>query len=197
MISIAGFADETLIEMALDGHGECFTELMGRHERVVRGRIRSIVRNPFDADDLLQEVSFKAWRCLSTLRAESSFRAWLTRIATNEALMLHRREKRMRLSQVPFELDFLASPSEPADRFLTRAEEARLLRTAVLRLPSKYRQVVALCDLEQLSVRETAQRLNSAIPAIKTRLFRGRRLLAKEIRESGIRELSVAAASVN
>jgi len=189
MISaLASLEDSALIERALEGHAECFEELTSRHQGAVKRRILCIIRNPSDADDLLQEALFKAWRGLST------FRTWLTRIATNEAIMLCRREGQTRLCQPLVDFDALASPHESADQCLVRAEEARVLHSAVVGLPLKYRQVVILRDLEQLSVQETAQRLNSTVPAVKTRLFRGRHLLVRALRRSGAEEFLGAAA---
>jgi RNA polymerase sigma factor (sigma-70 family) len=87
--SIAAIEDSTLIEMALAGQTECFSVLMGRHVSVVRSCIRSMVTNTTDVDDLVQDAFLKAWLHLSTFRFEASFRAWITRVAVNEALTLY------------------------------------------------------------------------------------------------------------
>ena len=92
--SLVTYEDCALVELALEGQVECFSVLMDRHLAVVRRRIRSMVRNAADADDLLQEVVLKVWKHLSTFRSESSFRTWMTRVAINEALQNCRRERR-------------------------------------------------------------------------------------------------------
>ena len=81
---LATLDDSLLIKLAREDQDECFSILLDRHLMAVRRRIGSMVRNPTDADDILQEVSLKAWRHLSTLRSECSFRAWMTRVAINE-----------------------------------------------------------------------------------------------------------------
>ncbi len=86
MTPLAAHEDCTLVKLALAGQVECFSVLMDRHLAVVRRRIRSLVRNVADVDDLLQEVLLKVWRHLLTFRSESSFRTWTTRVAINEAL---------------------------------------------------------------------------------------------------------------
>ena len=192
--ALAKLDDNTLIGMTMEGQGDGFAELMRRHNGAVKARIRSIVRNPADADEVFQEVCFKAWRGLSTFRSESSFRTWLTRIATNEALMLCRREGRTRVLQTVGALDVLECPSEPADRCLVRAEERWRVHSAVVGLPLIYREALILCDLEELSVREIAQRLHATIPAIKSRIFRGRHLLGEALRRSRVQEFLPAAA---
>jgi len=174
--------DAALVQMALAGQGECFSELMHRHKKMVRARVVSIVRNSADVDDAVQEVFFKAWRALPTFRADSAFRTWITSIATNEALMLCRRERRKRLHETPGEFDTIASRGELADKAVIRGEAARAVRGAIVKLPAMYREVITLCDIEELSAPMTAKRLKSTVPAVKTRVFRGRLKLAAALR---------------
>jgi RNA polymerase sigma-70 factor (ECF subfamily) len=177
--------DSALIEMILAGQGECFTILMDRHLAAVRRRIRSMVGSAADADDLVQEVLLKVWLRLSTFRSESSFRTWMTRVAINEALQAHRRERcRPPRSQELRDLDTFASPVESPYRSLARTEVIHAVRNAVMKLPAKYRQVLILRDLEQLSTNETAQSLQASIPAVKTRLVRARLMLLAGLQPS-------------
>jgi RNA polymerase sigma-70 factor, ECF subfamily len=174
---LATFEDSELIQLALAGQAECFTVLTNRHLPAVRRRIRSIVPNTTDAEDVLQEVLLKVWRHLSKFRSESSFRTWMTRVATNEALQTYRREQGRPISRALHDLDTFASPSESPLQSLTRAETTQVVRKAVVELPTKYRQVLILREFEQLSAQETAESLHTSIPAVKTRLFRARLML--------------------
>jgi len=182
--AMANLDETALVQMALAGQSECFGEIMHRHKKMVRARVTSIVRNSPDVDDVVQEVFFKAWRALSTYRADASLRTWLTRIATNEALMLWRRERRQRLYETSEEFSPVAWHGEPADQTVMRGEAARAIRGAVVSLPVKYREVVMLRDIEELSEAATAERLKSSLPAVKTRLHRGRLRLATALRRS-------------
>jgi len=174
--------DAALVRMALAGQGECFEELMHRHNKMVRARVVSIIRNSPDVDDVVQEVFFKAWRALPTFRADAAFRTWLASIATNEAFMLCRRERRLRLYETPGEFDTVACRAEPADQAAMRGEVARAVRGAIVKLPAMYREVILLRDIEELSTPMAAKRLKSTVPAVKTRLFRGRLKLAAALR---------------
>src|ERR1700693_1803464 len=89
--SLTDFEDHALIERVLAGHAESFAVLMDRHFAGVRRRIDGMAPNGVDADDLQQEVLLKVWRRLSTFRAKSSFRTWMTRVAINEVLQAYRR----------------------------------------------------------------------------------------------------------
>ena len=182
----ATFEDCALIKLALAGQTECFTVLTNRHLPAVRKSICSIVPNTTDADDLLQEVLLKVWRHLSTFRSESTFRTWMTRVAINEAMQSYRREQRRPVCHAFGDFDTFASPNESPLQSLTRAETSQVVRKAVFELPAKYRQVLILREFEQLSEREIAQSLHSSIAAVKTRLFRARRMLLPALQRSRI-----------
>src|SRR6266404_6735048 len=94
MTTSATLQDSALIEGTLAGRSECFTVLMNRHMVAVRGRVKSMVRNTSDEDDLVQETFLNAWRHLSSFRSDASFRTWITRVATNEVLQQYRRDRR-------------------------------------------------------------------------------------------------------
>ena len=181
---LASFDDSVLIELALAGRSECFTVLMDRHLVAVRRCIGSMARNAADSEDLVQEVVLKVWRHLSTFRSESSFRTWLTRVAINEALQSYRRERSKPRCQALGDLDALASHAESPHQSYARSEMAQAVHGAVAELPAKYRQVLTLRDLEELSAQETALRLKSSIPTVKSRLFRARLMLLATLRRS-------------
>jgi RNA polymerase sigma-70 factor (ECF subfamily) len=190
---IATLEDSYLIKLALEGEPECFGALMDRHLIVIKKRVRSMVRNQADAEDLVQEVVLKVWRRLSTFRFESSFRTWMTRVAINEVLQSYRRDQRESVYRTPSEFISIASSADSPHQSLARIEEIQAVRCAVVELPPKYSRVLILRDLEELSVRETAERLQSTIPAVKTRLFRARRMLLVALQRSHIRGLPSAA----
>jgi RNA polymerase sigma-70 factor (ECF subfamily) len=175
--ALATFEDSALIKRALAGETDSFIVLTNRHLPAVRRRIGSIVPNTTDADDVLQEVLLKVWRRLSTFRSESAFRTWMTRVAINEALQSLRRQRSRPICLAPGDFDTFASPGESPLQAATRAETTQIVRNAVVELPARYRQVLSLRDFEQLSLEEISESVHSSIPAVKTRLFRARRML--------------------
>jgi RNA polymerase sigma-70 factor, ECF subfamily len=178
MAPLATFEDSALIKLALAGQTESFTVLTNRHLPAVRRRIGSMVPNTTDTDDLLQDVLLKVWCHLSTFRSESTFRAWMTSVAVNEALQFYRRRRSRPNCQALRDFDILVSRNESPLQSLTRTETAQVVRQAVVELPAKYRQALILRHLEQLSLSETAQTLHLSIGAVKSRLYRGRRMLS-------------------
>ncbi len=178
------FDDSTLIRLTLSGKAESFNMLLDRHGNAVRARIRAIVRNPSDADDVFQEVWFKTWRNLSSFRSESTFRTYIISIATRECFMLLRRGYWRECIITDNDLVNAPSLNEAADEAMLRAEQQSAVRRAVVKLPAKYQQVLILRDIQELSIRETAERLRSTEGAVKTRLLRARHMLVGALKES-------------
>src|SRR6266446_4456902 len=137
MAPFAALQDSTLIEKTLAGQSECFAVLMNRHMTAVRGRVKSMVRNKSDEDDLVQETFLKAWRHLSSFRSDASFRTWITRVATNEVLQLYRRNRRSAIGPaaagMDAGMDACVSHDESPYQALARVEARRTIRTAIAR----------------------------------------------------------------
>jgi RNA polymerase sigma-70 factor (ECF subfamily) len=182
---LADFEDSTLIRNLLAGRTECFTVLTNRHLRALKRRIGAIVPNASDVEDLLQEVLIKGWRRLSTLQAESAFGAWITRVAINEALQSWRRERSRPICQPFDDSETFVSTNESPLQAVIRAETTQTVRNAVHELPEIYRQALNLREFEELSLGEIAKSLHLSIPAVKTRLFRARRMLQTALEEPG------------
>jgi RNA polymerase sigma-70 factor (ECF subfamily) len=183
MTAQATFEDSELIRLALAGQPEYFVALMDRHLAAVRRRVRSMAPCTADVDDLVQEVTLKVWRCLSTFRSESTFHTWLVRIAINETLMLYRR-KCSRPTCYLDDVQALVCTRESPHQSLSRSEEIQAVRQAIAALPTIYREVLILRDIQELSIREAASCLNSPIPTVKTRLSRARLMLLARLKRS-------------
>jgi RNA polymerase sigma-70 factor, ECF subfamily len=173
--------DRVLIERTIAGEADCFNVLMKRHAGPVRSRISPMLRNPEDQDDVIQDVMLKAWRKLASFRGECSFRTWMTRVAINEALMSYRKRRALPVS-CEADPETLRSAAENPFQAVERRETARRVSGAVNRMPEQYRHVLILRHIKELDLRETADFQGLSLPAVKSRLFRARRLLSATLR---------------
>ena len=158
------------------------------YEMIYRLAIK-MLNNPQDAEDVLQETFLKALRGIRNFDGRSNISTWLYRIATNEALMVLRRQKPDIIStdepletdegeQDPVQIvDWCCLP-EPE---LMSAEAQRYLEQAVNRLSPNLRAVFVLRDIEGLSTQETGEVLNLSETAVKTRLSRARLRLRDDL----------------
>ncbi len=169
-----GEYEDRLAISARDGDSAAFDLLVCRyHPRLLRFALR-MLKDPLDAEDVVQATFVRAYRGLQRYRPGAFFSSWIYRIALNEC----RRKLRGRppLSQP---LDAGAGIPDPAEsrdpqRSLVVGDRNRLVRDAVSSLPDNYREVMVLFYFEDMSVEETARALDLSVSAVKVRLHRGR-----------------------
>lgn len=124
-----------------------------------------MLNNRADAEDAVGEAVLKAWESLGSLRRTESFKSWIMQITANESRKIYRKNRR---------ITCVESVEEMAPAFYDDHHE---LWDAVMRLDIRYREVIILYFYERLSVKETGQVLHIAEGTVKSRLFRGRKIL--------------------
>ena len=179
-----------LVTEAKAGNAEAFTTLMNQYDRYIYRLALNITGNREDAEDVLQETFLKAYSNLAQFRGDSRFYTWLVRIAVNESLM----KLRQRRGYHSVSLDDAAETDnndlgplqiadwrETPEEHYTAVELQRILFEAIEGLEPSLRIVAVLRDVEELSTAETARLLQLSVPAVKTRLLRGRLKLRERL----------------
>jgi RNA polymerase sigma-70 factor (ECF subfamily) len=169
---------------------QAFEELVKRYEHKVYNIAYRMLGNEEDAKDALQDTFLRSFRFIKKFKAESSFYTWLYRIATNVCLTRLSRRKRKEKNtysldaqfdskdEMPREIpDFKYSPELLYERKIMQ----KALQEAISELPSDYRSVVVLRDLQGLSNREVSKALQLSLAAVKSRLHRGRVFLRNRL----------------
>lgn len=174
--------DELLLSAARSGDGGAFTELCQRHSRKTLVMIQRITRNREDTEDAFQDTVLRALIHLQRFEGRSTFSSWLTRIAINSALQVLRKRRASELPMLvppddsedwrPWEI---ADQSETPEAYCERREREDLLRSAILRLPSIFREVIELRHARDYSANQIAEALGITVGAAKSRLTRARR----------------------
>jgi RNA polymerase sigma-70 factor (ECF subfamily) len=141
--------------------------------------IRRRVKDEHDAEDLLQEAFVRIHRRLESVKEADRVTAWVFRIAQN-AVVDHLRASRRKPTSLAGDAP-LADKRGPG----TSASDAIAgsLEAMVEKLPEPYREALRLSELEGLPQRQVAERLGITLPAVKSRIQRGRRLLRRMLLE--------------
>jgi RNA polymerase sigma-70 factor (ECF subfamily) len=182
--------DQELVAAAKGGDDVAFETIVKRHRHRILGLALRYTRSREDAEDIVQQTFQRAFIHLLGFEGRSSLATWLTSIAVNHALMLLR--KRRALRELPIDvsssderttpaLEIADANPDPEARYL-QEERARILSAAVGKLSSGMRRAIELQELGELTTWETAQHMGLSVSAVKTRLFRARRNLAKSLR---------------
>src|SRR5882757_7286478 len=176
-------SEAELIAMSCGGDRDAFYCLIQPCERGVFTAAMSILNNAADAEEVVQEAIMKALAALPRFRGESKFSTWLIQITINEARLKVRKDRKHLYESVDeqktdeqgdyFHKDYADWREIPSET-LHRKELREALQRALNSLPTKYREVLILRDVQHLSIQETAQALGITEGSVKTRLLRAR-----------------------
>jgi RNA polymerase sigma-70 factor (ECF subfamily) len=171
-------ADVELIERYLRGDVEAFDELMRAHEDRIFAVCLRMLRDREAALDATQETFVTVFRKADRFAGRSAFSTWLYRVAVNTCYDQARRRKRHDTAPLP-------NASDPADASADdgfRSAEVRPeIEAALAALPDEFRAAVVLSDVEGLALQTVADILEVPVGTVKSRVFRGRRLLAESL----------------
>ncbi len=185
-------SDTISLDLLKNGDRAEFAKLVEAYSGQIYKLALRILENQQDAEDVLQETFLKAYRSIANFEGRSSIATWLYRIATNEALMIVRKrrpELSLEIEGQDDRGDEIAAPYHFTDwRFLPEkelqsSEAKQQMDQAVQSLPASLRAVFILRDIEDLSVKETAEILRISEGAVKTRLLRARLRLREDLSE--------------
>ena len=149
---------------------------------------RWLVRDPVEAEDLVQEAYLHALRGAHQFQPGTNLRAWLFQILRNVFYTQYKRRKRGPVVADPETLDAIgvdASEDRARDR-ASGSSDGTLradLAAAIERLPEEYRSVVLLADIEDFTMGEISAILNCPVGTVKSRLFRARAMLQEFLRD--------------
>jgi len=178
--------ESAMIAAILAGDLRQFHDLIRPFERQVYLMALSMLRDEAEAEDAAQESFIKAFRNLSSFRADSRFSTWLISITLNEARTRLRRKRGVKMESLD-DAERSVSPAllrdwrEIPSEALERQEVRSILRKAIEELPEMYREVVVLRDVEEMSVNEAAEAMGVSVSVIKVRLHRARIMLQKRL----------------
>ena len=167
-------SDEALLDAFVKGEEAAYTVLMRRHEDRIFALAFRMTGDRSDALEATQDAFISAFRQAASFRRDAAFGTWLYRIAINACRDLLR--KRRRLPEPVGDI-LETSPSSSArldEAVATRVDVAQ----ALARLPEDYKQAVALHDLGGVAYEEIAAIAGVPIGTVKSRISRGRRMLA-------------------
>jgi len=186
--------DDELVRRTAAGDADAFGALYRRRRPDVYRFALHMTADEAVAEDVVQDAFMSVMRDAGRFDpGRGAVTPWLCGIAKNHLRQRLARDRR---------LEPLAHDDEPAadaaaadaDALagLLRAERVESLRRAVLALPLRYREVLVLCDLQELSYQDAADALSCAVGTVRSRLHRGRALLAAKLAAAGARIANAA-----
>jgi RNA polymerase sigma-70 factor (ECF subfamily) len=185
-------AEFEIVRRAQSGERRAFDLLVFKHQSRILSLLTRYTRNPSDAEDVSQETFLKAYRGLKQFRCESNFYTWLHRIAINSANSLLKARARDfsdstwhvltssdGTAEVPPQLREVGTPEQAIC-----ADEIRgLVDTTLASLPPGHRAAIMMREVDGLSYAAIATAMLIPIGTVRSRVFRARQLLDRQLRQ--------------
>ena len=172
--------DDLLVARIADGDREAFAELYGRHRAEVCRFAAHMSGSATLAEDIVHEVFVALIGSASRYRpGQTTVRLWLFGIARNHVRRARSMRRLLSLDDEPDNRAFTVDPDPAGD--IDRRRDVESLKRAIVALPVRYREAVVLCDLQEFSYADAAAALGCAIGTVRSRLHRGRALLARQL----------------
>jgi RNA polymerase sigma-70 factor, ECF subfamily len=189
------WSDEDVVGRVLAGQAALFEILMRRHNQRIYRIVRGILDDDGEAEDVMQDAYVRAYQHLGQFEGRSTFVTWLTRIAMHQAFACAERLKRQTSlddNEILADMKSTLASTDNPEQNVAHRELQSALEAAILSLPPKYRTVMMVRDVEEMSTAEAASILEISEEAVKVRLHRARALVRGALhRQSGanVREL--------
>jgi RNA polymerase sigma-70 factor (ECF subfamily) len=191
----AGVTDEVLVDRARARDATAFELLMRRHNQRVYRVVRSLLRDPAEIEDVMQQAYLSAFLHLDQCEGGARWSTWVCRIAINEALARIRQRGRFVSMDAASEdqmADAWTVENRDPERAAAGREFGQAVEEAIDGLPDLYRTVLIMREIEGMTTAETAAVLDVDEDVVKTRLHRARTLLRATIESRAGEEMKNA-----
>jgi RNA polymerase sigma-70 factor (ECF subfamily) len=182
--------DQELVARVQRGDKRAFDLLVKKYQHKVFSLISRLVRDPADIADVAQEAFIKAYRALPNFRGDSAFYTWLYRIAVNTA-----KNHLVAQGRRPPDSDIDAGEAEQyngadalrdmgsPERMALRDELKQRVFESIHQLPEDLRSAITLREMEGMSYEEIAEVLDCPVGTVRSRIFRAREAIDRNIRD--------------
>jgi RNA polymerase sigma-70 factor (ECF subfamily) len=181
---MANSTDRSLVNRTLAGNPQAFGELVQRYQNSVFNVCYRLLGERPEAEDLTQDAFIRAFQRLSTYDTGREFGPWIRRLAAN---LCYNHLKKKRFDQTILDDEFETpkdfAGADPESSAVLK-EQSESIQAALIKLPPHYRIVLELRHFQMLSYGEMAIELGLPVNTVKSHLFRGRKQLAKLLKES-------------
>lgn len=170
--------DRLLVKKSQNGDLEAFEEIVKRYQQKIYWHTYKILKDKDQADDATQETFIKLFTNLDKIDNKRPLSPWIYKIATNHSYDMIKKNKKT----LSLEWEIEEQATEPIDNII-KSEEKRRLRDALRKLPKKYKLPIINYYFLSHSYKEISKIFKLPLNTIRTRIRRGKLLLAKELYE--------------
>ncbi len=180
--------DQEIIDSIRNGNHSDFSILVDRYKNKAFSMLKRMLRNEFDAEEVLQDAFLNAYRSLNSFKGEAKFSTWFYRIVYNSALTKLSSKRRKIEQEMSSVEDHLNLESNFNSIDAEKKNVSELVNEMINLLPEKYSTIITLFYLNELTCEEIAETMNITLSNVKVLLHRARNAMRDMIEKHNLTE---------
>lgn len=173
-------SDEELVKLVQEGEDDAYSHVVERYQRKIYAYIMRLTNHRDEAHDIAQDVFLKAYKNLHRFDTDRKFSSWVYRIAHNESVNWLKKHTRVKIESIEVreENGRQVVSSANVEQEYIQKEDSEKIKYSIRKLPARYREVMEMRYLKQLSYEEISSELEKPINTVGTLISRAKKKLA-------------------
>ena len=170
-------SDQEIIESVRRGNDSDYSIIVDKYKNKAFSMLKRMLKNEFDAEEVLQDCFLKAYNSLSTFKGEAKFSTWFYRIVYNTALTKLSSKKRKTESEMTSVEDHFNLESDYGSDEIENTDLNKFIHNIVGKLPERYEAIITMFYLNEMSIDEISEVMGISVSNTKVMLHRSRNSL--------------------
>lgn len=181
-------SDQEIIDSVKKGNSSDYSIIVNRYKNKAFSMLKRMLKNEFDAEEVLQDCFLKAYNSLNGFKGEAKFSTWFYRIVYNSALTKLSSSKRKTEEEMTSVEDHFDLESEYKADEIENRDVNRLIQETISKLPERYSAIITMFYLNEMSIEEISEVMSISISNVKVMLHRSRNSLRELVLKSKLAE---------
>jgi len=180
--------DQEIIDSVRKGNSFDYSILVDRYKNKAFSMLRRMLKNEFEAEEVLQDCFLKAYKSLHNFKGKSKFSTWFYRIVYNTALTRLSLQKRKTESEMTSVEEHFNLESEHSSDEIEKTDVNNLLQKTISKLPEKHSAIITMFYLNEMTIGEISEVMGISMSNVKVMLYRSRNALRDLILKTNLVE---------
>ena len=181
-------SDQEIIDSVRKGNDSDYSIIVNRYKNKAFSMLKRMLKNEFDAEEVLQDCFLKAFNSLGSFKGEAKFSTWFYRIAYNTALTRLSSKKRKTEAEMSSVEDHFNLESTDGFGEIEKKDVSELIQDTISKLPERYSAIITMFYLNEMSIEEISEVMGMTISNVKVMLHRSRNSLRDLILKNKLAE---------
>jgi len=181
-------SDQEIIDSVRKGNESDYSIIIDKYKNKAFSMLKRMLKNEFDAEEILQDCFLKAYNSLGNFKGEAKFSTWFYRIVYNTALTRLSSKKRKTETEMSSVEEHFDLESEYGSDEIEKNDVNRLIHDTISKLPERYSAIITMFYLNEMSIEEISEVMQITVSNVKVMLYRSRNALRDLIMKSKLAE---------